>query len=198
MVAESPFKILITPEEISRHETAFIVEALNAGWNMVHLRHPDASTRDMRNLIEAIPQNYHSRLRLHGHFELLTSFNLGGVHLNHRCPQAPAFFSGNHSRSCHSFDEVRSSGQCDYVTLSPIFNSISKNGYNARFDKKELTQISNLANSIVNTKLLALGGISPQTAREALELGFDGYAVLGYLMNASSLQDFRQRLHEFD
>ena len=125
-------KIAITPEEISYDEARRVMTILDNGWDMVHLRHPGATIRDVRHIIERIPQRLHRKLRLHGHFSLVNEFNLGGLHLNSRCPNPPANYSGPLSRSCHTPDEVATSantGRYDYVTLCPVFDSLSKAGY---------------------------------------------------------------------
>lgn len=117
--------IAITPERLEneRHEAAAVCALLDAGWHRVHLRHPGASRTDVRKLIEAIPQAFHSCLVLHGHFDLCNDFNLGGLHLNHRCPDAPALYRGALSRSCHSIDELRKCTGLAYATLSPILTA---------------------------------------------------------------------------
>ncbi len=190
-------KIAITPEEIKDFEPRMICDIIDAGWDMVHLRHPDATFRDMRNLIEAIPQHYHRKLRLHGHFELLNSFNLGGIHLNRRCPSVPTYYNGPHSRSCHDLDELKNREDCDYVTLSPIFDSISKTGYKAAFDKKILERIDKTGSSGVKINVIALGGVTPDKISELNTLDFDGFAVLGSLTAADNIEDFTARLNEF-
>ena len=171
----NPMRIFITPEEITPEEPAMVVRVIDEGWHMVHLRHPAASLSEMRRLLEAIPQRCHGRLRLHGHFALAAEFNLGGLHLNGRCPEAPAFYRGPVSRSCHSIDEVRAAAGCDYVTLSPIFDSISKPGYRGRFSREELMQL----NDIASPRVIALGGITPGRLAEIDGIGFAGYAVKG-------------------
>lgn len=168
-------KIFITPEEITPEESGLIIRLLDNEWDYVHLRHPLASLRDMRNLIESLPQRYHSHLRLHGHFSLAAEFNLGGLHLNHRCPVAPEFYTGSHSRSCHTLDEVAASTDCDYVTLSPIFDSISKTGYRAAFTDTDLQRLNELQSPLV----IALGGITPERISSLGNYNFAGYAVKG-------------------
>lgn len=172
---EDKLRIFITPEEIAPDEPELIARVLDQGWHMAHLRHPAASLTDMRRLIEAVPQRYHSRLRLHGHFSLAAEFNLGGLHLNARCPQAPAFYSGPVSRSCHTIEEVVASTDCDYVTLSPIFNSISKPGYHAAFSHEQLASL----NHISAPRIIALGGITPDTVKALEPYRFAGWAVKG-------------------
>lgn len=168
-------RIYITPEEIAPDEPDFIARLLSAGWTAVHLRHPAASLSEMRRLIESIPQRFHSRLRLHGHFFLASQFNLGGLHLNRRCPDPPAFYSGPLSRSCHSVDEVIASCDCDYVTLSPVFDSISKPGYKAAFSHADLLRL----NAVAAPAVIALGGITPSGIDLLSQYNFSGFAVKG-------------------
>lgn len=175
-MADNFLRIFISPEELTDDEAETVTDLLDNGlWDMAHLRHPSASLTEMRHLIEAIPQRLHRRLRIHGHFSLAAEFNLGGLHLNRRCPEAPSFYSGPMSRSCHSIAETVASTDCDYVTLSPVFDSISKPGYKSAFTDKDLKHI----NGIKTPRIVALGGITPERIDTVKEYGFGGYAVKG-------------------
>lgn len=185
-------RIAITPEEEHPREAGMVSAILDAGWDYVHLRHPGAGLRDIKRIIESVPQKYHCRLRLHGHFELLNEFNLGGVHLNRRCPSLPAGYTGAFSRSCHSVDEIAGCTGEDYVTLSPVFDSVSKHGYHAAFSESELMRVP------VGRPVVALGGITPDRVAELRRYPFAGYAVLGYLFAASGADDLLKRLRRFD
>lgn len=185
-------KIAITPPEIRSDEASMITAILDAGWDYVHLRHPQASARDIKRIIEDIPQKYHLRLRLHGHFGLVYEFNLGGLHLNSRCPEPPAGYHGPCSRSCHHVNELLKYPECDYLTLSPIFDSVSKPGYQAAFTA---TQLRSLPQQV---KVIALGGVTPDHLQWLSEQPFAGYAVLGYLWNAVDMADLKRRLNEFN
>lgn len=82
------------------------------------------------------------------------------------------------SASLHSLADVAAaSGDVyDYVLLSPVFDSISKQGYGAAgFPRAQLT--ATLASCPV--PVLALGGVSSSTAAAAADLGFAGAALLG-------------------
>ena len=189
-------RIAFTPVEIADHEAEMIVRVLDADWDMVHLRHPAASLADMRRLIEAIPQRYHSRLRLHGHFALASEFNLGGLHLNSRCPMPPAFYTGPLSRTCHTVDDVIASRGYDYVTLSPIFPSISKPGYGecTNFTASDLEQIDKMR----HTSVIALGGVTPATLPQLAMMPFQGFATLGYLLGCGNPALLPERLLQFE
>lgn len=173
-------KIAITiPGELP-DEAARIARLLESGWDFVHIRKPDWSLRDVRNLIEDVPYPLRSRLRLHGHFDLLNDYGLAGAHLNSRCPTAPAA-ARSVTRSCHSLGEIRrleTSGDLDryqYVTLSPVFDSISKPGYASAFD------IHDPGFSIPERKVVALGGVTPDRIAELEAAGFAGAAMLGWV-----------------
>lgn len=173
-MADARHLIAITPEQPVADEGCKIEALLRAGWYRVHLRHPDASRVEMRDIIESVSQRYHDRLVLHGHFDLTCDFSLGGLHLNHRCPAAPALYSGQLSRSCHSIDEIAGADSMSYVTLSPIFDSISKSGYQAAFTPDTLRSLDKC-----DIPVIALGGISPEHFTMLDCYRFSGYAMLG-------------------
>ena len=184
-------KIAITPEVEHHAEARWIATILEAGWDWVHLRHPGVSRRDVKRIIEEVPQCYHSRLRLHGHMDLVYEFNIGGLHLNSRCPVAPAGYVGPVSRSCHEVKELSQFPQCDYLTLSPIFDSVSKTGYHSAFTDEQLS-------TLPDRPVIALGGITPERLGEVAQYPFAGYAVLGYLWNAATERELRERLKQFE
>ena len=187
-------RIAVTGTEPRHDEGEWIATILREGWDAVHLRHPAASLSEMRRLIESVPQQLHSRLRLHGHFELINEFNVGGLHLNRRCPAPPANYRGGLSRSCHTVEEIaEADSHLEYVTLSPVFDSISKPGYTAAFSDYELESIETFSSPIV----IALGGVTPERIDFIRRSGFGGYAVLGYLWAASGQQDLEHRLRQF-
>lgn len=67
----------------------------------------------------------------------------------------------------------------DYLFLSPIFNSISKEGYESGFTIEELESASD--KGIINDKVFALGGIDEKTIPELRSISFGGVTVLGAL-----------------
>ena len=85
-------------------------------------------------------------------------------------------------RSCHSLEEVQAAeGEgCDYVTLSPIFESISKPEYGPILGLDELRRVC----ATVSVPVLALGGVQSETAAPCFEAGAAGIAVMGAVMSA--------------
>ena len=163
--------IAITTPNFWHGEHIAICRLLDSGWTRVHIRKPAASKCQISNLIENIPAKYWHSLSLHDHFDLAIKYNLGGVHLNQRNPLPPYGWNGLISRSCHSIEETRQYSHLDYVTLSPIFNSISKPDYLSNFSANELR------NADLST-VYALGGVTFLRINELKELGFSGAAML--------------------
>lgn len=163
-------RIAITLPGFMPGEASFIVRLLDESFDRVHIRKPDADALAVAQLIEGVPKAYRSRLVLHDHHVLAERYGLGGIHLNYRNPVAPAGFQGSVSRSCHSLDEVRAwKPRCAYVFLSPIYDSISKQGYRSAFSKQTLLKAS--AEGIIDQQVVALGGVSYQRLAEVEQLG---------------------------
>lgn len=171
-------RIAITLPGFVPGEASFIVRLLDEKFDRVHIRKPDADSSAVAQLIESIPEAYRRRLVLHDCHELAAQYELGGIHLNHRNPLPLKGFHGSVSRSCHSLDEVREwKPRCHYVFLSPIYDSISKQGYASAFSFQTLLKAN--AEGIIDQQVVALGGISYERLAEVERLGFGGYAMLG-------------------
>lgn len=171
--------VVITLPEFFPGEAEAIVRKFEGGLQRLHLRKPGASEQELRKLLQAIPACYHGRIVLHDHFGLLQEFSLCGVHLNSRNPSAPQDWKGHVSISCHSIEELqeRRKEGFSYLSLSPIFDSISKKGYNAAFTREELEDARR--RGIIDGRVLALGGVCDANIGKAMELGFGGVMVLG-------------------
>lgn len=191
--------IAITVPQILDDEHLLVSSVLENGIHRLHLRKPEASAAEMRNILEKIPACYHSRISLHDNFSLVEDFpNIGGLHLNRRNSGIPEGFGGLVSRSCHSLDEISDCNNMDYLFLSPIFNSISKEGYESGFTLEELKSASD--KGIINDKVFALGGIDENTIPELRSISFGGAAVLGALWgnnpSVSNLNELTKRLND--
>ena len=172
--------IVITRPYFFEGEEKYIVHLFEQGITSLHLRKPHAAEKDVQALIEKIPHQFRSQVVLHEHPHLVAKYQLQGFHLNSRCPHLPDGFKGRVSRSCHSLEEVvRYKDRCDYVFLSPIFDSISKEGYGSTFSEETLQEA--YKQGIIDSKVIALGGIKPEHASYLKANGFGGMALLGYV-----------------
>ena len=170
--------ITITSPEFLSGETTFISKLFSQGLDLLHLRKPEASLEAYKQLLLQIPEQWHSRIVLHEHFELAEEYKLHGIHLNRRCSVTPNAFHGSISCSCHTIEEVITQKESkDYVFLSPIFDSISKVGYHAAFSPTSLKQAA--IENVIDEKVIALGGLTANNIPLVKEWHFGGVALLG-------------------
>ncbi len=191
------FKIIIfTPEQMIDREAEKITKLLAFGADYVHLRKPSVPEGYINHILENIPVHYRKRIKLHDHYHLAVKYGTG-IHLNSRNNDVPAGVK-NVSKSCHSIAEAAACHSMEYVTLSPVFDSISKSGY--------MSSPGLLSNEIgrLKTNVVALGGVTIQSTELLKEHSFSGAAMLGsvwdikggyestlsYLMRRNSLLQF--------
>ena len=180
--------IVITKPEMFPGEADIVNTLFANGMQRLHLRKPGASEEEMAEWIGRIDLPFRQRIIVHDHHRLLRTMGLGGIHLNARNPEAPAWFSAERqkrrsvtlSRSCHSLEEIAQwKGVCDYLFLSPIFDSISKGGYTSAFTRETLLQAYH--DGLFSKPVYALGGVSADNIRSIYDYGFAGAAVIGSL-----------------
>lgn len=169
--------IIITSPNYFNGETSIINDLFGLGMHRLHLRKPGSSKEEMMKWLEQIKPEFRNKIVLHDYHDLTPKYNLGGIHINSRNPEIPSWASDyTISRSCHSIDEIQSFAKdYDYVFLSPIFDSISKEGYKAAFSFQQLKAVMSYNN------VIALGGVSLDNIQEVKKLGFSGGAILGDL-----------------
>lgn len=185
--------IVITPETPVTAEAEAIMTMLDRGVERVHLRHPGQSAEAVDAIIEAIDPQYRDRLSLND-FHELAARNGCGIHLNGRHPLPPAGFRGVVSRSCHSIAEAEAAAPTtDYRFISPVFDSISKQGYTAAFTPGELRRAFD--DGLLDGDTFALGGVSADNIGCLRDTGFSGAAVLGAAWGDGSREDISQRIN---
>jgi thiamine-phosphate pyrophosphorylase len=182
--------IVITKPEFFEGEAEQIVQLLDSDKaDIVHIRKPVKlarldgaladSARELEKLIKSLPDRVYGRLVLHDCFDLALKYQLHGVHLNSRHPQPPEGFRGAISISCHSLEEL---AECRkkpyaYMSLSPIFDSISKPGYYSAFTAEEIAEARR--QGLIDERVMALGGVTFDKVNDVLKMGFGGAMILG-------------------
>ena len=172
--------ITITTDTIFPKEALALNKLFEEGMPLLHLRKPWATEEDIKQLLLQIEDEYYDRIVLHDHFALTQTFPLKGVHLNRRNIDCPYNNLSSISCSCHSLQCVKAFLENhNYIFLSPIFDSISKQGYKQAFTHEQLVEAKK--ESVINDKVIALGGINKDTIPLVGQYGFGGVAVLGAL-----------------
>ena len=177
--------IIISPPADIPDEVPMVCRILAQSSATLHLRKPGRGATELATYLNRIPVGLHHRVMVHDHPRLLDRFNLAGIHFSERLRrQEPELLRqlrqahpGCHITSAfHRIEAVPGpGGMLDAILLSPIFDSISKKGYRAAFDRGDLKRFLRHTRNTV----IALGGIDVNRIATAADLGFKGVAVLG-------------------
>lgn len=187
--------LVITSPDFLPDEAYIITQLFRAGLDLLHLRKPEADIHEVKKLLQDIPPEYRGQIVVHDFFLLKDACSLGGIHLNSRHPLPPENYRGLLSRACHSLEEVEATASgFDYVLMSPVYDSISKHGYQSGYSQHALRQARE--KGIINEKVIALGGISAENLQEIKSLGFGGAALLGDVWNRYRKQEDAEALLE--
>ena len=186
--------IAITSPKVTGDDERIIKGLVKRGIDVVHFRKPDSGIEECRSLLLKLTSGERSKIVVHDYPSLYEEFSLLGIHVNKNVTSLPEGYSGLKTRSCHSFEEVEMyKDDYDYLFLSPIFNSISKQGYMSSFSDADLLQASK--EGVIDRKVIALGGVTFDKIPYLKDLNFGGVAMIGAIYNTDvlvSLDDFRQ------
>lgn len=176
---------VITTPAFFGGEEELVRRLFDSGLERLHLRKPGATREELVRFLDSLRASDRARIVLHDHFRLCLRYGCAGVHLNSRNPSLPAELEGvSVSRSCHSLEELGTwKESCNYLFLSPIYDSISKEGYGSAFPREELEKARE--SGLLDSRVYALGGVSLEHIDELRGLGFGGVAVLGALWQSS-------------
>ncbi len=171
--------IVITQPEFFEDEAAAITSLFDAGLEILHLRKPGASYEDMDKALAPPSGGIHGAHRYPRPFRACIRTALERYSSEQTQPGSTCWlFTGHVSRSCHSLEEVAEyKAACNYVFLSPIYNSISKEGYAAAYAFDDLRKAHQAG--IIDSGGMALGGVTAEHLPEINSLGFGGVGLLG-------------------
>lgn len=162
------------------NEIAHIHALFDAGMVLFHVRKPNFNRMEMRDFIANIQPQYHTHLVLHQHHDLAEDFGIQKLHYPTKERQKETFKEPESatylSTSTHSLTEFNQlATMFDAAFLSPIFPSISKKNHTTTIPISEIDK--NRTNK--HTKLIALGGITPENLDKIICSEFDDFALLG-------------------
>lgn len=150
--------VVISSSQNIPRETELITSLFENGLEIFHVHKPGFSEEELNIYLQTLPEKFRGRIFLHHQF--------------------PKF---------HSLDELKNyKEKYDYAFLSPIFDSISKKGYQSKFNNA-----SDLRNAVSEKNIIALGGIDEDKIEVCRELDFSGIALCGAIWeNENPLQKF--------
>lgn len=179
--------IVISDSHFLPGEAALVNELFRSGLDLFHIRKYEAAENELDAFIRSVDNAFHEKLVLNHHHELGLKCGLKRFHYSERDRKSweESGWSGTneeliYSTSVHTVEEYHTlPDHFSYAFLSPVFDSISKPGYKAEsFDLSE--------KKASPVKVIGLGGIQAHNASKAIQMGFDGVALLGAIWNSEN------------
>ena len=185
-----PPLLVISDRRQARRPLEEIAEAAFAGGcRWFSLREKDLPSAERRALLGALMvlgRRNGATVTVHEDIDAAVAAGADGVHLpSGGSPKAarsrlPGALIGASAHSAEEASALLRAG-ADYVTVSPVFLTESKPGYGPALGLDGLARIVTQASGPV----IALGGISAETAPLCLAGGAQGVAVMGEVMRAA-------------
>jgi thiamine-phosphate pyrophosphorylase len=126
---------VITSSDKMKSEIPVIISLFKNGLPVLHLRKPKFSTRKMKEYLDSIPEEFHSRIIIHSHHKLTFKYKLKGIHFTrthlkkkyqsrikmvwYRLRKPGLFIT----RSFHHLESMKNNHiKYSYVFLNPFFS----------------------------------------------------------------------------
>ncbi|HEY8938401.1 MAG TPA: thiamine phosphate synthase [Cyclobacteriaceae bacterium] len=191
--------IVVTAPENKPEDAQHIQELFIAGLESLHLRKPDLSQNDFEKIVKQLPPSLYKKIVIHSHYKLIEKYNLKGIHLTAwfmreaGLSEVKKIITTAHQRrlsvsgSFHSIEDLENLQlKLDYVFLGPVFDSISKEGYNAKININDAAVFLQKRKGF---EVFAIGGISKNNINNIKTAGFDGAVLLGSIWNGEDPSD---------
>jgi len=173
--------------------TLVLKQAAQVGVRALQLREKDLSARELYRLALDVQENvsrYGTKLLINDRADIAAAVGAAGVHLTERSMPAGAArrILGEEALigvSAHTAEGVLAAEQdgADFVLLGPVFRSPS----HPEIPPLGLHALEQIVQR-VKIPVFAIGGITPENARECLEAGAHGVACISAVVGAQSVR----------
>lgn len=164
---------IVSDENVISKEKEIILWLLENGLDFYHFRKPKEDSKAIDGFLETIPFHYRKNIVLHHETKVL------GFLSHHKQSEIVTGYTNTHSCSSHSKEEVEKNlKHYEHCFWSPVFDSISKQGYKAN-ENISLDDFSEEDKK----RIIALGGIEPSRFKELKAKGFKQIAIKGWFWN---------------
>lgn len=187
--------ILITDRKVCGEKLTDIIEqAIEGGVGSVQLREKDLSTADLYRLakkIREITEKKGANLIINDRVDIAIAVDADGVHLGWQSLDIGIVrrmigrdkIIGFSAHSLKEAERAENSG-ADYITISPIFDTVKKDYFIKPLGVGEIGKIKEQ----INIPVIALGGINENNVKEVLKNGADGIAIISAILLSDSPQ----------
>lgn len=174
--------IVISRPDYFEGEAMAINQLFVQGMEILHLRKPGNDPGRFRELLSGINPLFYNQIAIHQHHDMAGEFNIRRLHYpeKHRESADLAVLEGQSrnrfvlSSSIHQLSLLPDLLFMDYVFYGPVFNSISKPGYQRVVEPGFRLPIRS-----GGPRVIAIGGITIANLETVKQMNFDGAALLG-------------------
>ena len=181
---------LITDENYIKDESfEFVIEeALKGGVTVVQLREKKSSTKDFLKKafrLKSLLLKYNVPLIINDRIDIALACDADGIHIGQsdmpyiyaRKLLGPNKIIG---LSIESFEEAQQAEEfdLDYIAISPVFSTPTKENTKIEFGIEGIKRISSLSRH----KTVAIGGINLDNVSEIITAGADGISVISAIL----------------
>ncbi len=185
--------VLITDRKVCGEKLTDIIEqAIEGGVGTVQVREKDLSTSDLYSLakeIREITERKGANLIINDRVDIAIAVDADGVHLGWQSLEIDTVRRMlGHDKiigfSAHSLEEAERAEKsgADYISISPIFDTVNKEYLIKPLGVGEIGKIK----AQINIPVVALGGINENNVDSVLRNGADGIAVISAILLSDS------------
>ena len=195
--------ILITNRKICKVKLADIIsQAIDGGVETVQLREKDLSSVELYNLatdIREITREKGANLIINDRVDIALAVEADGVHLGWQSLDIETVRTMiGHDKmigfSAHNLQEAKKAEDsgADYVTISPIFDTVYKDYFVEPLGTEKIGKIK----EEIDIPVIALGGINENNVNGVLENGAYGIAVISAILQSEDPRQSANRLYK--
>lgn len=175
--------IVISSPQPVPDEVLIIKQLFEEGLACFHLRKPDYTLEQVEKLLLQINPDFYPRIAFHQFHYQAEAFGIKKLHYTELARSLSDQQQGQAqkdqgyllSTSVHNLGNLQGiPNWFEYVFFSPVFNSISKQGYTS-----QLMEGFYLLETEKPIPVIALGGVEMSNIAKVKEMNFDGAALLG-------------------
>jgi thiamine-phosphate pyrophosphorylase len=194
--------VITSPDKFTS-EIPIVIALFKEGLVTLHLRKTKFSTKKLREYIDSIPKEFHSRIIIHSHHHLALKYKLKGIHLTRthlkkkmKCMmkilwyriRKPGIFI---TRSFHHLEGMQTNRvKYSYVFLNPFFSKTEPN--KNHFDISSEYLKKSITNYFV--PVFASGNINAENLHLLRNYGLSGVALSRIILSdpEKSVEDYRR------
>lgn len=180
-----------------------IRDAIDVGVDAVQIREKELSSKELLKLAKKLRRITEKKamLIINDRIDIAILSGADGVHLGMNSislPEVRKLIGASHKFivgvSCHSVSDVLKAekNKANYVFLGPIYWTSSKEKYG----KPLGINLAREARQKTKIKIIAIGGINEKNAKECINAGADGVAVISTIFKSNNPEESAEKIFE--